>query len=558
MSFAVSSTKQTKRPGSSKNPPPTHDKKKDTAVAKSVSELQKENDALKYRIECLEKEFDPKVFEKKSEPQTYALFEDALKSAEETIVKLRNGNSSNENTGELNKAKVEIKELTNKLNQKAKAEETLKLDLQTAQSERDDLKKQLTEARSNINSLNREKQEKDITIKTKEEEIKRLRNNILSNLAKFNNKDTEIASLKKHVEELKTTTNQSSGSIDTKTLQKQLEQNKQEIDRLSSELGGVNESMEKKINDKDTEIGKKTSEIDGLKNEIADLKKACHDAFVKLETKERESKKLEEDYKKKINQKEETIDTLRRKNTMEKTTPTGQDDVGDIKQQLSKATHEIDELKSRLSKMVGENLTNNNPNITDLSDENRPTKLAEIYSEMYDNEWTDAFEELEKQGSKELNIISDLLKILQDTLKFCGILAEQYIANLQKSASKLHEKTSTTNQYQKLHLLKELRKSYAPSLADEVFSLYVKEKNLKFGKTPKVEAYTRSCVKLSWLMSVQDPAVVIDEVKTPSKFDGDRYRAYTQSGTTMEFVVWPTMLLHSGGPILMKGVAQCK
>ncbi|KAH3834027.1 hypothetical protein DPMN_107345 [Dreissena polymorpha] len=63
--------------------------------------------------------------------------------------------------------------------------------------------------------------------------------------------------------------------------------------------------------------------------------------------------------------------------------------------------------------MVGENLTNNNPNITDLSDENRPTKLAEIYSEMYDNEWTDAFEELEKQGSKELNIISDLLKILQ-------------------------------------------------------------------------------------------------------------------------------------------------
>ncbi|XP_052279951.1 early endosome antigen 1-like isoform X10 [Dreissena polymorpha] len=545
MSFAVSSTKQTKRPGSSKNPPPTHDKKKDTAVAKSVSELQKENDALKYRIECLEKEFDPKVFEKKSEPQTYALFEDALKSAEETIVKLRNGNSSNENTGELNKAKVEIKELTNKLNQKAKAEETLKLDLQTAQSERDDLKKQLTEARSNINSLNREKQEKDITIKTKEEEIKRLRNNILSNLAKFNNKDTEIASLKKHVEELKTTTNQR-------------EQNKQEIDRLSSELGGVNESMEKKINDKDTEIGKKTSEIDGLKNEIADLKKACHDAFVKLETKERESKKLEEDYKKKINQKEETIDTLRRKNTMEKTTPTGQDDVGDIKQQLSKATHEIDELKSRLSKMVGENLTNNNPNITDLSDENRPTKLAEIYSEMYDNEWTDAFEELEKQGSKELNIISDLLKILQDTLKFCGILAEQYIANLQKSASKLHEKTSTTNQYQKLHLLKELRKSYAPSLADEVFSLYVKEKNLKFGKTPKVEAYTRSCVKLSWLMSVQDPAVVIDEVKTPSKFDGDRYRAYTQSGTTMEFVVWPTMLLHSGGPILMKGVAQCK
>ncbi|KAH3834025.1 hypothetical protein DPMN_107343 [Dreissena polymorpha] len=150
MPKAVPTKKQPQRPGSSKNPPPTHDKKKVTVVVKSVSELQKENDALKFRIECLEKQFDPKVFEKiagQSEQTVRTLFEDALKSAEETIVKLRNGNSSNENTGELNKAKDEIKELTYKLNQKAKAEETLKLDLQTAQSERDDLKRQLTEAR---------------------------------------------------------------------------------------------------------------------------------------------------------------------------------------------------------------------------------------------------------------------------------------------------------------------------------------------------------------------------------------------------------------------------
>ncbi|XP_052280081.1 myosin heavy chain, fast skeletal muscle-like isoform X2 [Dreissena polymorpha] len=644
MSKAVSSNKKPQKPGSSKNPPPTHDKKKDTAVVNSVSELQKENDALKFRIECLEKQFNPKVFEKKagqSEQTVKTLFEDALKSAEETIVKLRNGNSSDENTGELKKAKDEIKELTNKLNQMAKAEETLKLDLQTAQSERDDLKKQLSEARSTtvsekktstgsqtsaeneaekadsseqaftekLNKANEEIKNLNNMLKQKETECENLKRELekaqskLDNLQKKQtdarrssdevesstiatlkedlkksekeidrlkadlktaneNKDTETASLKKQVEDLKTTTHKSSDPNDTKKLQEQLDQNKQQMDQQASELKIVkkdlemkkeeilglqdekksivseltklkslnesqnNDSMKEQITEKDTEIGNKKSEIDALKVEIKDLKK--------------------------------TIDALRREKTMEKTAPPGRDDVGDIRQQLSKATHEIDELKSRLSKMVGENLTNNNPNITDLSDENRPTKLAEIYSEMYDNEWTDAFEELEKQGSKELNIISDLLKILQDTLKFCGKLAEQYIANLQKSASKLHDKTSTTNQYQKLHLLKELRKSYAPSLADEVFSLYVKEKNLKFGKTPKVEAYTRSCVKLSWLMSVQDPAVVIDEVKTPSKFDGDRYRAYTQSGTTMEFVVWPTMLIHSGGPILMKGVAQCK
>jgi hypothetical protein len=41
--------------------------------------------------------------------------------------------------------------------------------------------------------------------------------------------------------------------------------------------------------------------------------------------------------------------------------------------------------------MASANLTDGNPNIADLSDENRPTRLAEQFSELYDNEWTDAF-----------------------------------------------------------------------------------------------------------------------------------------------------------------------
>ncbi|XP_052279955.1 centromere-associated protein E-like isoform X14 [Dreissena polymorpha] len=477
MSFAVSSTKQTKRPGSSKNPPPTHDKKKDTAVAKSVSELQKENDALKYRIECLEKEFDPKVFEKKSEPQTYALFEDALKSAEETIVKLRNGNSSNENTGELNKAKVEIKELTNKLNQKAKAEETLKLDLQTAQSERDDLKKQLTEARSNINSLNREKQEKDITIKTKEEEIKRLRNNILSNLAKFNNKDTEIASLKKHVEELKTTTNQSSGSIDTKTLQKQLEQNKQEIDRLSSELGGVNESMEKKINDKDTEIGKKTSEIDGLKNEIADLKKS-----------------------------------------------------------LSR------------------------PDIQDLSDSNRPSKLAERLFELYDNEWTNCYETVRKQFSTEQSAVQMLLRTCVKIYNSCTLIATSNVHDLQCAFSTFSEEKDDVLLIQIKQRRKRARrvdidlKRITQGIGDNVADILGPDliRNLH------VRAFWVKCLEICWLMVIQDPPVYMDiEIdKQGQMFDHAAYRPYTQTGYEFDYVVWPALYTHQGGDILHKGVAQ--
>ena len=65
----------------------------------------------------------------------------------------------------------------------------------------------------------------------------------------------------------------------------------------------------------------------------------------------------------------------------------------------------------RYSKLAGESLSMGNVNVTDLSDPNRPTKLAEQFSELYDNDWTDAFEELTHFGEEER--IDLLIKILQ-------------------------------------------------------------------------------------------------------------------------------------------------
>ena len=51
--------------------------------------------------------------------------------------------------------------------------------------------------------------------------------------------------------------------------------------------------------------------------------------------------------------------------------------------------------------------------MADLSDLNRPTKLAEKFSELYDNDWTDAFEVLTDQfGFSEEHGIKRLLDIL--------------------------------------------------------------------------------------------------------------------------------------------------
>ena len=76
----------------------------------------------------------------------------------------------------------------------------------------------------------------------------------------------------------------------------------------------------------------------------------------------------------------------------------------------------------RLSKFAGAQLVHQNPNIVDLSDKHRPTKLAEIFSELYDNEWTDAFEVFEakcnsqtdndKEAHEGVDMLLKLLKVI--------------------------------------------------------------------------------------------------------------------------------------------------
>ena len=72
---------------------------------------------------------------------------------------------------------------------------------------------------------------------------------------------------------------------------------------------------------------------------------------------------------------------------------------------------------SRLSKVLSSQLTDNNPNLADLSDMNRPTKLAEQFSELYDNEWTNAFGVLMKIEDDDFTVITKLLIIL--LVSFC-------------------------------------------------------------------------------------------------------------------------------------------
>ena len=71
----------------------------------------------------------------------------------------------------------------------------------------------------------------------------------------------------------------------------------------------------------------------------------------------------------------------------------------------------------RLSEHISLKLADNNPNIADLSDLNRPTKLAEKFSLLYDDQWTDAFDALQQRP--EFKVDSKAIKQLLEILMVC-------------------------------------------------------------------------------------------------------------------------------------------
>ena len=66
----------------------------------------------------------------------------------------------------------------------------------------------------------------------------------------------------------------------------------------------------------------------------------------------------------------------------------------------------------RYSALAGAKMSHENPDIADLSDPCRPTKIAEMFSLLYDDEWTDAFGILSKLGEERaISILMGKLKV---------------------------------------------------------------------------------------------------------------------------------------------------
>lgn len=80
----------------------------------------------------------------------------------------------------------------------------------------------------------------------------------------------------------------------------------------------------------------------------------------------------------------------------------------------------------------------------------------------------------------------------------------------------------------------------------------------KFGAKRKesIESYVTKCVEFLWLMKVQTPPMVLLWQQSGDVVDQKRFTFYTKKGQTVSQAVWPAVLLHDGGPTMLKGIVQ--
>ncbi|XP_062620776.1 uncharacterized protein LOC134282396 [Saccostrea cucullata] len=229
--------------------------------------------------------------------------------------------------------------------------------------------------------------------------------------------------------------------------------------------------------------------------------------------------------------------------------------IANLKHVQAELEKNRDQLLNRLSQVAGAKLKENNPNITDLSDPNRPLKLAEQFSELYDKEWTNALEELGEAKMEETSAIGLLLESITKCYQFCLRNSEQSLQAFLMCDDLDWRKGLDADEH---HLLSETRKTLAKVHIRQIKQRFLKE-NPKKKLEKNLSHFIKKSLELCWYMVIQNPPIHMEvNFQTGAPLVKSILKEYTISGDTISFLVWPPLYLHEDGPLLSKGVAQPK
>ncbi|KAL3879284.1 hypothetical protein ACJMK2_031586 [Sinanodonta woodiana] len=591
----------------------SNQEKKD--LSQKIENLENENDRLLFENAMFKNKFDLretiKVFSQKgvTELDGIEMAKDAVKGALEAAEK---------------KHEVEKKDMEKKhkkeielLRQNQQGEDQMPTqsigDSMPSQETAEEIAKYRAEKKnleSEIVSLKTDKDELNNKIKQLTTEKESLTNQQKKTDELLSKKDNEITDLKKQLANL-TTRNQDAISKngkqdDTLLLLRKTTKEKEEAISEKNDLLAENQKLQAKIEKMQSENRDQTTSYEDEKNDLLAENQKLQAKIEKMQSENRDQttsyeetkctvladkQKMDADIKGQQNEIKALKQSEEKNKSLNDKLKKVEEAKNNLSQQIQEMKKENDELKyrlkesqspplskvnenkaiqqlkdeneilrSRLSEYAGAQMTHNNPNIADLSDVFRPTKLSEEYSQLYDNVWTDAFEE--HNGKKEEDIIQMLRKGLLGSYEFCENVCKEFTVQLTNSTLALPN-SKPKNKLQDLPIvyqkqLQDMKKSFGVFLKNDVKESYRKKQNsIQGGDSTK--KYIDACVELCWLMVIHDPPVVIETpASKDSAFDTNTYRAYTTTGSKIDFVVWPALRLHQGGALLTKGVAQGK
>ncbi|XP_052281611.1 uncharacterized protein LOC127879061 isoform X2 [Dreissena polymorpha] len=156
----------------------------------------------------------------------------------------------------------------------------------------------------------------------------------------------------------------------------------------------------------------------------------------------------------------------------------------EIEKELANTKQELDDANNRLSQLMGRKMADNNPAIADLSDFNRPEKLGQRYSELYDNQWTDAFGTLQEDPSfeDETQILDILLNVLVNAMEFCKTNAEFHKRKITNTLLMRDDEACQLTSTQS-KLIKDVMKVTAPESGMRLYEVLVCNKIFRFNYT---------------------------------------------------------------------------
>lgn len=272
--------------------------------------------------------------------------------------------------------------------------------------------------------------------------------------------------------------------------------------------------------------------------------------------------------------KEQDFD-LRRRDSDESKEFALQQEIDKLQDQLRIKNSEIEDLTTRLSQAASRSLMHNNPNIADLSDKNRPTKIGERFEQLFDNEWSDAHETLKsKISEREIYII--LIEVVKDVYKFCKNALQQQILNIkEKLETQIREPKfeedkkvfvgdgkrdemlswmceKSASEFQKgnaIHSVLGLTKIYKDYCKHRAFL----RKELQSSKLEKIYPFIDATVELCWLMCAQTPPMQLVFAENNSTVNKSYFRCTGHTGDRVDVCAWPAVILHDGGPVVTRG-----